>query len=182
MKINNNIMILLLFAAVTVKAQTEFVIGFRGETALMQYEIDGANSVKATIPFIQNLYFPVGLKFNENLQIDLRPGYMFASGNYEGIELGAFLAYYFSHSDFFLSGGITFHFNHDTDGNEGFYGNTISLVSGGVGYSLGENVGMELSFHYPLDSNYGFHGDIDYQRNIEYNIKWISKLGMMFWF
>ena len=172
------VFVLILFSS-TCFAQKDLYLSFRGETALMYFKVDKTNSAKITIPFIQNFYIPFSLVLSNDYILEFRPGYMLGSENYEGFELGSFLYYCIKNSDFSINSGINFHFNHDTEGNEGFYGETLSLVGFGINYKTSNKVSLELSYQIPIDSNYGFYGNSNLNRRIKHSILGLLKFGLL---
>lgn len=173
--------VIILYYTSIIYSQSTFMLGFRGELSYIYYNVDNKYTSNITIPFIQNFYFPIGIKLSERTIFEVRPGFMLADNNYEGIELGTFLLYFINQTHLFVGGGIIFHFNKNTDGNEGFYGNTIALLNIETGYSFTKKTSLILSFQYPLKSNYGFYGNTELARNIEHEIKFITKFGIRFW-
>ena len=180
-KLKKSLFIIFFFYTSALYCQSTIMLGFRGELSYIYYKVDNKHTSNITIPFIQNFYFPIGLKLSESTIFEVRPGYMLADNNYEGIELGTFLLYSINQTNLFVGSGIIFHFNDNTDGNEGFYGNTIALLNMETGYSFTKKTSLILSFQYPLKSNYGFYGNTELARNIEHEVKFITKLGMHFW-
>ena len=171
---------IILFLNFLTYGQDGFFINFRGETVLLNYKVDNTKSTHLTIPVIQNLYIPFGFHFDKQYSLEFRPGYMLSQDNYEGFEIGVFLFYNFYVSRFSINGGINFHFNEDTDGNEGFYGKTIFLIGIGLNYKLANKIFLEVSYQNSLKSNYGFYGSTELGRNIEYSMNSIVKLGIIF--
>lgn len=175
------ILLILILSPIVISSQNNVKIGFRGELSYINFIIDNKHSSNITIPFIQNFYFPLGLKLNAKSSFEVRPGIILANDYYEGFELGIFFSYLIHQTNFYVVSGINFHFNKDTDGNEGFYGNTIALFDMEVGYSLSKKTSIIFSIQYPQKYDYGFYGNAELERNIVHNVKNIIKLGMRFW-
>lgn len=158
-------------------AQEKFFINFRTDIGFLNYEFEDFKKNEFYIIPIQNIYFALNIKVNNDFTFQLRPGLMLNKHNFEGFEMGSFVVYDFCDPKIFINAGCNFHFNIDKEGNSGGTGETASFLALGIGYRLSKILSLEFSDHLSLKGKYGFFFINEKHRN--HSILNILKIGLI---
>ena len=133
-----------------------FEIGFLIEATILNSNTVFLNSEKkdSTINTIHpfSLFLSGRIYLTNNLCLEFRPGLMFPSENYTGLEYGFYLRYYFN--KFYLISGVNFHDNiiggHGQSHYVEVFGDTATLIHISVGYKMSNNLSFSISYYHPL--------------------------------
>lgn len=126
-------------------------IGFKIEPSVIL--TDGLGG-KATDETIYSGHFLLGYKFNEKIQIEFQPGFVFFLDKYNSSNIGLVGKYYLWGNDSYLLAGLWM--NHQRNSNTHLYrGYDFTTVLGSMGYGifLGKIVFCQLSYQFPIGNN-----------------------------
>lgn len=181
--------------------QTYF--GVRIEPFLYFSNIDKKLYASSDITKDHSLESNLGITFlittstSEELRVSFRTGFAFTELSkgfqggidrnfeqtlYKGINSGLYLSYYFSSTNYLIS-GVNLHFNIGGGGHS-YTSEEVMLpyIVLGFGHHLTDSFPIEIQLSYPLNTpKYGTYSELFYFSN-EYKLAWMLKLSLGFEF
>lgn len=109
---------------------------------------------KKTDQTIFSGYFLLGYKFNERMQIEFQPGFVFFGDKYNSSNIGFVGKYYISENTSYLTAGVWMNSQRNSDTHL-YRGYDFTMVLGSIGYGiyLGRAMFFQLSYQFPIGNN-----------------------------
>jgi hypothetical protein len=153
-------------------------MGFRYEPGILFGKQESKN---LNMPLIFNLSGNLVFETIELFDIELRPGIVLIDEEYSGYEFGVFGKIKLLPTRFYFLFGVNNHYNIGTAHNRGgSYEKGIFYKGFGMGYNIGSNSSIDLTYFWTSDRKFAYVIETDgltYSRVIDKEVKGILRLG-----
>lgn len=153
-------------------------VGFRYEPGILFGKQESKN---LNIPLIFSLSGNLLIEPVELLNIELHPGVVLIDDEYSGFEFGVFGKIKIPSTQFHFLFGVNNHYNIGTAHNKGgSYEKGMFYKGFGMGYNIGLNSSIDLTYFWTSDKKYAYaieSDDLTYSRIIYKEVKGLLRLG-----